>query len=308
MAITNDAFGNYYIGNFITGDLVDWTEVLSCFRQALGSDDRANINGTTNINITRIDWRPNLIEETLTGVIEIPGANSINTNPNLGVSGYTLTANSRQAFAYNNTVSNNLAGTTFLNQVAFANGTSNQVATTSRISFLSTDSIWLVASKQNISFFVYRNPTTFYFFSSGFLLYSGLSYPDNAYTIITLNNQIISKGFSSSSLKSIHTFGTKANHDHTKLSDGLTTQSETELYLRDASTDIPYGYVPNIFKWKVDGNEEVKAIGDVVRLNMANAAGEYTGQGNMFCKVVGRLGSTSNTDLTGDYLLMKIAN
>jgi hypothetical protein len=106
----------------------------------------------------------------------------------------------------------------------------------------------------------------------------------------------------------MHESGDKSNYVHTKLIGNTTTQSEVELYLRDASTDVPYCYVPNIFKWKVDGSETVPAIGDIVRLSMASAIGEYVGQGNIFCKVVGR---SSNLDgnyaLTGDYLLMRVA-
>ena len=298
MAITNDAFGNFYMGNFIVGDLVNWTDVLSCFRQALGSNDRANLN-TSNVNEARIEWRPNLISETLTGVIAIPSDTSI-ANTTLSTE---LKPNSRISFAYTNSLSGHSL---------FPNGGTTNTVICPNFSMVinSTDAMWVVANKQSISYFIYRNQSNYHFFSQGFLLNSSLSFPQNAYSVFASNNSSYTyqaRGFAGTVVKTMHETGVKANYNHIKLSNGLSTQSEVELYLRDASTDIPYGYVPNVFKWKVDGEEVGLAIGDVVRLNMANATGEYAGQGNIFCKVVGRL-SPNGTNLTGDYLLMKIAN
>ena len=300
MAITNDAFGNFYMGNFIVGDLVNWTDVLSCFRQALGSNDRANLN-ISNVNDARIEWRPNLISETLTGVIAIPSYISIAINTPLSTE---LKPNSIISFAYTNSQS-------FGHSLFPNGGTTNIVLCPSFPMVInSTDAMWVVANKQSISYFIYRNQSNYHFFSQGFLLNSSLPFPQNAYSVFASNNSSYTyqaRGFAGTVVKTMHETGVKANYNHIKLSNGLPTQSEVELYLRDASTDIPYGYVPNVFKWKVDGEEVGLAIGDVVRLNMANATGEYAGQGNIFCKVVGRL-SPNGTNLTGDYLLMKIAN
>ena len=300
MAITNDAFGNFYMGNFIVGDLVNWTDVLSCFRQALGSNDRANLN-ISNVNEARIEWRPNLISETLIGVIAIPSYPSIAINTPLSTE---LKPNSRISFAYTNSQS--------FGHSLFPNGGTTNIVLCPNFSMVinSTDAMWVVANKQSISYFIYRNQSNYHFFSQGFLLNSSLSFPQNAYSVFASNNSSYTyqaRGFAGTVVKTMHETGVKANYNHIKLSNGLSTQSEVELYLRDASTDIPYGYVPNVFKWKVDGEEVGLAIGDVVRLNMANATGEYAGQGNIFCKVVGRL-SPNGTNLTGDYLLMKIAN
>lgn len=300
MAITNDAFGNFYMGNFIVGDLVNWTDVLSCFRQALGSNDRANLN-ISNVNEARIEWRPNLINETMIGVIAIPSYTSIAINTPLSTE---LKPNSRISFAYTNSQS--------FGHSLFPNGGTTNIVLCPNFSMVinSTDAMWVVANKQSISYFIYRNQSNYHFFSQGFLLNSSLSFPQNAYSVFASNNSSYTyqaRGFAGTVVKTMHETGVKANYNHIKLSNGLSTQSEVELYLRDASTDIPYGYVPNVFKWKVDGEEVGLAIGDVVRLNMANATGEYAGQGNIFCKVVGRL-SPNGTNLTGDYLLMKIAN
>ena len=300
MAITNDAFGNFYMGNFIVGDLVNWTDVLSCFRQALGSNDRANLN-TSNVNEARIEWRPNLINETMIGVIAIPSYTSMAINTPLSTE---LKPNSRISFAYTNSQS--------FGHSLFPNGGTTNIVLCPNFSMVinSTDAMWVVANKQSISYFIYRNQSNYHFFSQGFLLNSSLSFPQNAYSVFASNYNSYTyqaRGFAGTVVKTMHETGIKANYNHIKLTNGLSTQSEVELYLRDASTDIPYGYVPNVFKWKVDGEEVGLAIGDVVRLNMANATGEYAGQGNIFCKVVGRL-SPNGTNLTGDYLLMKIAN
>lgn len=308
MPITSDAFGNFYTGNYIVGDIVNWTEVLSCFRQALGSNDRANLN-TSALNLSRIDWRPNLLAETLTGVIAPSTVPFMSDNPNSGGAGvFTLSANSRMAFSYS--VGGNrhsmFPGGGIINQISYPSG--------DPIDINSTDAMWVVANKQSISYFIYRNSSNYYFFSQGFLLNSPLPFPQNAYSVVVTNNNTIyryqARGFAGTVVKTMHETGVKANYNHIKLSNGLPTQSEVELYLRDASTDIPYGYVPNVFKWKVDGEEVALAIGDVVRLNMVNATGEYAGQGNIFCKVVGRIDGTppSSLNLTGDYLLMKIAS
>jgi hypothetical protein len=296
MAITNDAFGNYYMGNFIVGDLVNWTDVLSCFRQALGSNDRANLN-IDNVNQVRIDWRPNLVAETLQQTIPAPSLSFIN----LAFGGDTLAANSRIAFAYSPNNSHTIfpggGGANVIGYSRFINNVMN---------IISTDAMWVVANKQNISYFIYRNSSNYYFFSQGFLLNSSLTFPQNAYSVVVTNipnfYSYQARGFAGTVVKTMHETGVKANYNHIKLSDGLPTQSGVELYLRDASTDIPYGYVPNVFKWKADGGEVALAIGDVVRLNMANATGEYAGQGNIFCKVVSKIGGN------GDYLLMKIAS
>lgn len=306
MPITNDTFGNYYMGNFIGGNLVDWIEVLSCLRQALGSNDRANLN-MLDINRARIDWRPNLVTETLTGVIGVPSSPFISH-----MDGFQLINNSRIGFAYS-------AGDLKNHSLFPGGGSVNAISYLPAILFNinPTDTIWVVANKQSISFFIYRSPSFHYFFSQGFLLNSSLAFPQNAYSVLATyngnSNSVPSyiyqaRGFAGTVVKTMHETGIKANYNHTKLSDGLPTQSEVELYLRDASNDVPYGYVPNIFKWKVDGNEVAPAIGDTVRLNMANATGEYAGHGNIFCKVVGRSGAVVDTDLTGDYILMRVAS
>ena len=306
MPITNDAFGNFYMGDFIAGNLVNWTEVLSCLRQALGSDNRANLN-VLDINRARIDWRPNLVAETLTGVIGVPSFLFYLDN-------YQLTNNSRIGFAYS-------AGDQKTHSVFPGGGLVNAISylPATLFNITSTDTMWVVANKQSISFFIYRNLSAFYFFSQGFLLNSPLGFPQNAYSIVASYNGSSqngfgipiylyqTRGFAGSVIKTMHETGVKASYAHTKLSDGTSTQSEVELYLRDASTDIPYGYVPNIFKWKVNGSEAAPAIGDVVRLNTADYVGEYEEQGNIFCRVVGRTGAVENAAFTGDYLLMRVA-
>ena len=304
MTIFNDTFGNFYIGSYIAGNSLDWNEVVTCFRLALGSSERVNFK-SDNLSALRIDWRPNLVEETLTGEIPVPLQDRLSD----GFAGYELSNNSRISLAYTkqNTYANSL----------FKTGVANLFFLASSHPFIqltNNDNFWMVANNRSISFFIYRNNSVSYFFSQGFLLNSNLLFPENSYALYNSRNtsnynfECHAKGFAGSLLKTLHTFGDKANYTHTKLSNNEVTTSEVELYLRDANTDIPYGYVPNIFKWKLDGNEIVPNIGDTVRLNLNNAIGYYEGQGNIFCKVVGQLGNTSNTvtDTGRDYILMRI--
>jgi hypothetical protein len=310
MTITNDAFGNYYIGNYVAGTSLDWTTVLNCLRQALGSDDRANL-ASSELSSARIDWRPNIPEETLTGVIPVSSESRLWTG---NQAAFTLVSNSRISFSYA-AQANGYASTLFLTGVdnLFQNAHTQLTPN-------NTDSFWMVANNRSLSYFIYKNENAYYFYTSGFLLNSGLAFPQNAYAFYISRNgdafdpviggnaqsyEVHARGFTGS-LRTLHTSTAKANYNHNRLSDGAATTAEVEFYLRDAATDIPYGYIPNVFKWKVDGTEEAVAIGSTVRLNVSNAIGYYAGQGSIFCKVVGRLGNTRNSfDPNGDYILMR---
>lgn len=297
MTITNDAFGNYYVGNYITGDVLNWTEVLSCLRQALGSNDRANMAAP------RLDWRPNIAEETLTGVVGVP------TTPYI-TSESTLATNSRFASSYYPNIG-------YKESVLGASGSINTVTLDLSLpAYTGLSKIHICANNRSFAYFLELSSNVFYFMSEGVLLNNTLGYPNNIYHLgistNTLapsagNTKIVSASRAGGLLTTIQTFGTITNYSHTKLSDSNNTTSEVELYLR-SSTGVPYGYVPNVFKWKVDGVETVPTIGQVVKLNFANASNQYAGQGNVFCKVVGRLGNASVTDLTGDYLMMRISD
>lgn len=312
MLITQDSFGNTFAGNFVSGHLWDPNTLLTVLRTALGSNDRANINFQDKNNF-RIDWRPNIPEETLTGEIAIPPRRDIG---NFMVYSNTITANARMGFSHAVVLRNwqDNQGTVILDTDVY-NTTGINVASPG---FLAGE-YWAVATKSSLSYFVYSTPLNYLFISIGVLKNSNLTYPMNRYGFYAArsNNELNVNGNSLVALTNainsnlgvvdIKTNGSIANYAHTKLSDGTATNSEVELYLRRSSNNVPLGYVPNVFKWKVNGSELAPAIGDIVRLNMANATGDYAGQGNIFCKVVGSLGNTSNTDVTGDYLLMRIA-
>ena len=108
----------------------------------------------------------------------------------------------------------------------------------------------------------------------------------------------------------VSVFGTMVNYPHTN-NNNIATQSETELYLRWGSSSdllIPVGCIPNVFKWKVSGTETPLAIGSTVKLNMINQTPDFPSTGFIYCRVVGRLGNASASDLTGDYILMRVAN
>jgi len=284
MSITTDNFGNYYLGNFVAGYSFTREDLLSLMRTALGSDDRANINGTFPF---RIDWRPNIVEETLTGAIANPPFSNVSA---------ILAANSRMALGYPSSGSySNAAFLTGLGGGVYFNYSSpvNKAS-------------WMIANSTSISFYIEVSSSVSYFFSQGVLLNSPLPFPQNLYYLSIYNGRINSK-VSTDFVKSVHTFTEKANYSHTRASDSTATQSEVELYLRDSTTDIPYGYIPNVFKWKVDGAEVLPAFGEIVRLDMSAATTHYAAQNTILCKVVGRLGNASLTDSAGDYLLMKVA-
>ena len=308
MLITQDSFGNTFAGNFVSGHLWDPNTLLTVLRTALGSNDRANINFQDKNNF-RIDWRPNIPEETLTGEIAIPLHQNI-----IGNFSSSVTANARMGFSHAINIVSGIRSTLLLDTDVYNNTEANVASP----GFL-TGEYWAVATKSSLSYFVYSTPLNYLFISIGVLKNSNLTYPMNRYGFyvarssneVFINNHnlvAITNAINSNlGVVDIKTNGSIANYAHIKLSDSTATNSEVELYLRRSSNNVPLGYVPNVFKWKVDGGELAPTIGDVVRLNMANATGDYAGQGNIFCKVVGNLGNTSNTDLTGDYLLMRIA-
>lgn len=294
MTINNDAFGNYYVGNYISpdqfGEVVSGTNLISLIRTVLGSNDRAFYN-SNGVNFV-ISWRPNLPSETLTGAIT--SSPSAGSNP-------TLPVNSRMLLSYSTSSTHIYAKTTVgASQTFFYNLSS----------LGSTDKIWATANATSISIYLQVGATPNHvFLSQGVLQNSSLSYPENLYSLY-LNKQGSSiwgaRGDAYTSVSNIiHSFGANANYAHNKLSDGTPTTSEVELYVRDATTNNPYGFIPNVFKWKVDGSEAAPTLGDTVRLNLANATGYYAGQGIIYCKVVGRLGNATETDGGGDYILMR---
>jgi hypothetical protein len=295
MTINNDAFGNYYIGNYISpdqfGGVLSGTNLISLIRTALGSNDRAFYN-SSGINFV-ISWRPNLPSETLTGAItSSPGVGS---NP-------TLPANSRMLLSYTTSSSSIYAKTTVGNSQAAASNFNMS-------NLFATDKIWATVNAASISIYMQNtDPARHVFLSQGVLENSSLPYPENLYSLFLYNYTTTwrARGDAYTSVVNIaHSFGANANYAHNRLSDGTPTTSEVELYVRDATTNNPYGFIPNVFKWKVDGSEVAPNIGDTVRLNLANATGYYAGQGIIYCKVVGRLGNTTESDGGGDYILMR---
>lgn len=303
MAITQDAFGNTFAGNFASGDAWEPNTLLTTLRTALGSNDRANINRLDLSNF-RIDWRPNITDETRTGVIPSPSSKAIESGA------YTLAANSRFGFSFYDASDGNAHSAIMLISNTIDRADNNISSPT-----FPNDSIyWAVATDSSISFFVSSSPTNYSFISIGVLKDSDFSFPDNTYGLhlyqynITTGKQVQGNGINGSLVVPIKTFSSVANYPHTKESDVSATTSEVELYLRRETDNFPLGYVPNVFKVKVDGSDPSITIGDTVRLNLVNATVYYTGQGNIFCKVVGRLGNTSENDMTGDYLFMRIAS
>lgn len=303
MTITNDAYGNYFIGNKDTTDLLNWDELLSCMRQALGSNDRAALfksDHTGFNNYARIDWRPNIPQETLTGAIAV--SNTYPQQPlNLNTSRFSV------IYYTINTVTTSLIN----NGSIIGHDTGARKIDNSS----NTTLFWAVANRQSISYFLFKSNTNYYFHSVGVLNNSDQAFPGNAYAFAIQStpewfDQYEVSAKTSFADASVSVFGTVANYPHTN-NNNIATQSETELYLRWASNNdvsMPVGCIPNVFKWKVDGTETPLAIGSTVKLNMINQTPDFPSTGFIYCRVVGRLGNASKRDLTGDYILMRVAN
>jgi hypothetical protein len=303
MTITNDAYGNYFIGNKDTTDLLSWDELLSCMRQALGSNDRAALFKSGHMgfnNYARIDWRPNIPQETLTGAIAVSNTYPHGQGFNLNTSRFSVIYN-KDGLSYMSLINNGSIIEHQTNPRRIDNS-------------LNTTLLWAVANKQSISYFLFKDNTNYYFHSVGVLNNSNQVFPGNAYAFaiqstFEWNNYELSARtpFADTSVRVI---GTVANYPHTN-NNNIATQSETELYLRWVSNNdvsMAVGCIPNVFKWKVDGTETPLAIGSTVKLNMINQTPDFPSTGFIYCRVVGRLGNTSISDLTGDYILMRVAN
>lgn len=302
MTITNDAYGNYFIGNKDTTDLLNWDELLSCMRQALGSNDRAALFKSGHMgfnNYARIDWRPNIPQETLTGAIAV--SNTYPQQPlNLNTSRFSV------IYDTDNTVHTSLIN----NGSIISHGTGARKINNSS----NTTLLWAVANRQSISYFLFKSNTNYYFHSVGVLNNSDQVFPGNAYAFAIQStpewyNQYEVSAKTSFADAFVSVFGTTANYPHTN-NNNIATQSETELYLRWGSNNLtmPVGCIPNVFKWKVDGAETPLAIGSTVKVHMINQTPDFPSTGFIYCRVVGRLGNTSISDLTGDYILMRVAN
>ena len=168
MTITNDAYGNYFIGNKDTTQLLDWNMLLQCMRQALGSNDRAAIFTTNQSgynNAARIDWRPNIPQETLTGVIAPP----LDTY----FGGFNQST-SRFSILYND------VDPTYAILKPGSGDTYASSLSVRRINN-SLDNVlcWAVANKQSISYFLLKNTTNYYFQSIGVLHNSDYPFPQN---------------------------------------------------------------------------------------------------------------------------------
>jgi hypothetical protein len=301
MTITNDAYGNYFIGNKDTTDLLNWDELLSCMRQALGSNDRAALFKSGHMgfnNYARIDWRPNIPQETLTGAIAVS-----NTYPQQSLNLNT----SRFSVIYDR----DAVTTSLINNGSII---SHNTGARKIDNLLNTTLLWAVANKQSISYFLFKSNTNYYFHSVGVFNNSDQVFPGNAYAFAIQStpewfNQYEVLARTSFADNTVSVFGAIANYPHTNNSN-IATGSETELYLRWVSNDvsIPVGCIPNVFKWKISGTETPLAIGSTVKLNMINQTPDFPSTGFVYCRVVGRLGNTNASDLTGDYILMRVAN
>jgi hypothetical protein len=250
-------------------------------------------------NYARIDWRPNIPQETLTGAIAVS-----NTYP-------------QQPFNLNTSRFSVIYGREDTNVSLINNGSIISHTTTigRGDNSLNTTLLWAVANRQSISYFLFKSNTNYYFHSVGVLNNSNQVFPGNAYAFAIQSTpdffgQYAVSARTSFADNTVSVFGAIANYPHTN-NNNIATQSETELYLRwvsNSDVSMAVGCIPNVFKWKVDGTETPLAIGSTVKLNMINQTPDFPSTGFIYCRVVGRLGNTSASDLTGDYILMRVAN
>jgi hypothetical protein len=298
MPIFSDAFGNFFQGS-ITGS-VPYTSanVLSLMQNALGNNDRVNAN------VDNFSWRPNLIDETLTGTISASASPNIYTNlaipsnarmgfcPSIPDDGYAISQ-------YRNSSNSGV-------WVEAIDPTFN----IGDFYFEPFINLWAVANERSVAVFL-QNDMGSLFISQGVLDRSDVTlvYPDNIYTYWDINiipgnpaNTLSESGavLINSSAITCASYGVIANFAHVRDSDQQAMTSECNLALRDATTGFPFGDVPNVYIWKVDGGETAPSgIGDIVECN------HYI-EGQIYCKVVGRLGNANVSDHGGDWILMKV--
>jgi len=309
MAITKDKRGNHYVGNSTSGSPWDVYELLKLIRTATGSDLRANIN-FANLSKWRIDWRTNenTTEENMSGTVEISPAPVIEQYSS-STAGRVLAANARFAMSMRNEKMNNA-------QQRFSPWLMSNAPFTSFVplgepltpSLTSAAQWWGVARDSMVAFFV-KDGDNHFFLSQGLLLEAELAFPGSQYSIAARGStHRIRATVQNGSLElKCATFGTYANYDHVRKSNDTAMTAECELYLRNQSDGVNYGYCANLFKLHVDAGETTPVVGDFVVLNMSLASGYYEGLNEIMCIVVARLGDKSDIDAGGDYILMKVS-
>lgn len=301
MAITQS--GNFtFAGNYLAGDAWEPNDLLAFIRTALGDNNKASINRVSTSS-WRIDWQ----DSNGSGVVGVATASAIQTNIALTSPDGNLAANATFALSPGQAGTSAPRSMYLMSDQAIAEFTPSTGGITPV--FSSAANYWAVGVGDAISVFI-KEGANYAFWSQGIPSLSGLSYPNNKYSLaVGLTVPRIRSDFQNGTgLLNMFTSTAIANYPHTKLSDGQPTQSEVELVLRRQSDNAQLGIIPGLFKVKIDGAETAPAIGETIVINIVeNVRTLYSGLTTIFAVVVGRLGNTSENDLTGDYLAMYVA-
>jgi hypothetical protein len=309
MPVTNDGFGNEFIGNLGGGvsNAILKVDLITML---------AN-KGITQENYNSFTFAIRFPEDTLTGIISSPPGPVTNLS--------TIANNARVLASlggyWNNTSDNGCFALNASTTTTAVTVRADTIPYSSMSSFTtnSNTQAWAVASSKNVSVFLYRTDTGDYsFISVGHLNNFGnaYSFPASAYGICLVKNgasffssfKTVSNGSTTpvSILKkgALNTQAASANYPHLVASG--TQGDNTHLGLRRSDNDYLIGTVNNVFKGK---STLGYAVGDTVKLNnITQGNTSIDSSTNNVGIVVGRLSQSSDNDHLGDYLIMRIKN
>lgn len=310
MTIKKDNRGNYFEGSTLNGAPWSPDKLLALLHASLGSTGRAFLSKESNA-VWRIDWRTNedTTEENITGAIDTSVGNIIRQFYSPSVPQQLLAENARFAFSLNTSSSGNISQDKYSPYLMANNSVQNFANAWEKLSngFSSSAIFWAVARDSNFAFFIQSGSNTF-FISQGLLLDARLAFPGSQYSIASKGGtRTLGAVQNGGNYIDISTSGDIANFAHVRKSDDTSMESEVELYFRQTSNGDYLGYAANLWKLHIDEGETAPNVGDIVVLDLSLATGYYKGEGEVPCIVAARLGNTSAIDLTGDYILMRIA-
>lgn len=240
MPVITDGSGNHFLGTYITPEGTISNQLTDLMDDAVGSGNNAQSGVGTE---TMIAWRPNIVEETFSGVITttVSGANAAEEARFAQFLGDSTSTADR--FGYIRTEATGGAGL-----IAF------DVAGAGESSLDKTRN-WATASDKSLGMFLYDDANNYHFSYAAILNNApGYVFPTNS-VIITLGS--VSGTPYGYALRPQSTTGnatvdytTDANSNYTVVcSNGASIPTVTELYFRDDNPGTGYpatGYGDNI--------------------------------------------------------------
>lgn len=261
MPIFSDAVGNYCIGGTFS-PATEWNEIVnnlsSVLTSALGSTDRFITSGFTTQSGSsslpsspRIEWRPNMGAETLTGAMS---TGTLTSNAAIN--------NANARFKSVLTATSGSAANVHLTRTGVSTFVVNTAATLIDGFTYDTTRVWLTANSRSISLFYFTNTTKYRFFSLG-ILQNPRSYISSLYPLYAYDLFWQTGSGASPTLRVQRPFqvGTataqaflssgNANYSIACVNPADTASSVvTDLWLRDnnsASNDPAAGKAPNLY-------------------------------------------------------------